>query len=85
MLSIPISEFRSKMPALIKKLKRGEKIALTSHGKVIAHVTPPSGEQEAARERLRRIMKAAWIGDITSPTNADWKVMRDDFNPLKSN
>lgn len=85
MISIPVSEFRANMPAFIKKLQRGEKIVLTSHGRVVAHVTPPTEEQEEARNRLRKIMKTAWIGDVVSPINADWKVQRDDFDPFDRN
>jgi antitoxin (DNA-binding transcriptional repressor) of toxin-antitoxin stability system len=81
MLTISVSEFRANMPAFIEKVKQGMKLALTSHGKVVAEINPPSDRQMAARKRLDEIAKASWVGDVVSPLNEDWKVLRDDYRP----
>lgn len=81
MLTVPISEFRANMPAYVKKMKRGTKIAVTSHEKVLFIATTPTKEQEQARERLKITMKASWVGDVVSPLSPQWNVMKEEFDP----
>jgi antitoxin (DNA-binding transcriptional repressor) of toxin-antitoxin stability system len=88
MITISVSEFRSNMPAFLEKVKQGVKLVLTSHGKTVAEITPPTlkrgqitEEQAAARKRLAEIAKNSWVGDVESPDDVEWKVMRDDYRP----
>lgn len=81
MITISVSEFRSNMPAFLEKIKQGMKLALTSHGKVVAEINPPSNRQMEARKRLEKIAKDSWVGDVVSPLYEDWKVLRDDYRP----
>ncbi|HET9135748.1 MAG TPA: type II toxin-antitoxin system prevent-host-death family antitoxin [Candidatus Kapabacteria bacterium] len=81
MLTVPISEFRANMPAYVKKMKRGTKIAVTSHEKVLFIATTPTKEQEQARERLKALLKTSWIGDVVSPPSEQWNILKEDFDP----
>ena len=73
MLTVPISEFRSRIPFFLKKIEKGIKIALTSHGKVIAEITPPSEEKSDLQQRLEYARAHSWVGDVVSPTGEKWE------------
>jgi prevent-host-death family protein len=56
MKNVKVTELRQNLPAYLAKVKRGERLRITSRGKVIAQITPPvasKAEVEAARRRLR--------------------------------
>lgn len=53
---VNVTELRQNLPAYLAKVRRGQRIKVTSRGKVIAEIVPPTadkGEAEAARARLR--------------------------------
>jgi prevent-host-death family protein len=53
---VKVTELRQNLPAYLDKVRRGQRIKLTSRGKVIAEIVPPTadkGETDAARARLR--------------------------------
>lgn len=56
MEEVKVTELRQNLPAYLAKVKRGQRVRITSRGKVIAELAPPSAsreEVEAARGRLR--------------------------------
>jgi prevent-host-death family protein len=56
MSDINVTELRQNLPAYLDKVRRGQRIKVTSRGRVIAEIVPPTagkGEAEAARVRLR--------------------------------
>ena len=56
MSDISVTELRQNLPAYLAKVKRGEKIKVTSRGRVIAEIVPPAADKDeaaAARARLR--------------------------------
>jgi prevent-host-death family protein len=56
MEEVKITELRQNLPGYLAKVKRGQRVRITSRGKVIAEIAPPSAskkEAEAARARLR--------------------------------
>lgn len=56
MKDVKVTELRQNLPGYLAKVKRGERVRVTSRGKVIAEIAPPSAtreEVEAARARLR--------------------------------
>lgn len=73
MITVPISEFRAKMPIFLAKVKRGVKVSLTSHGKVVATLTPPPQKKTELDERLENLRRGAWIGDLLSPISDKWE------------
>jgi prevent-host-death family protein len=53
---ISVTEFRRNLQACLARVRRGNRLRITSRGEVIAIVAPPvpsTAESEAARERLR--------------------------------
>lgn len=56
MKEVKITELRQKLPEYMARVRRGERIRVTSRGNVIAEITPPpvaEEEAQAARARLR--------------------------------
>jgi prevent-host-death family protein len=53
---VKVTELRQNLPAYLARVRRGERLRITSRGKVIAQITPPVATKEevaAARRRLR--------------------------------
>jgi prevent-host-death family protein len=79
MKEIPISEFRAKCVALLKRVQKTRKpIPITRFGKPIAEVIPPPATRPrdwigSMKDRIEI------LGDIVSPANeeGDWEVLRD--------
>ena len=56
MKEVNVTELRQNLPGYLAKVQRGERIRVTSRGKVIAEIAPPSSSPDiaaAARSRLR--------------------------------
>ena len=56
MTDVNVTELRQNLPAYLAKARKGHHIRVTSRGKVIAELGPPStrpDDAEAARTRLR--------------------------------
>jgi prevent-host-death family protein len=54
--SVKVTELRQNLPAYLARVRRGERVQVTSRGRVIAEIAPPSAtadEGKAARSRLR--------------------------------
>lgn len=53
---INVTELRQNLPGYLARVRRGERIQVTSRGKVVAELAPPAPSAEAvaaARARLR--------------------------------
>lgn len=53
---VNVTELRQNLPAYLARVSKGERLRVTSRGKVIAELAPPAAsksESEAARRRLR--------------------------------
>ncbi|OGA50228.1 MAG: hypothetical protein A3F74_16660 [Betaproteobacteria bacterium RIFCSPLOWO2_12_FULL_62_58] len=56
MEEVKVTELRQNLPEYLAKVRRGQRVRVTSRGKVVAELAPPSAsreEVEAARARLR--------------------------------
>lgn len=56
MKDVKVTELRQNLPAYLARVRRGERIRVTSRGKVVAELTPPAAPPDhvaAARARLR--------------------------------
>ena len=57
MREVPTTEAKSHFAELVRAVEHGETIAITRHGKTVAHLTPALDQERAARkeavERLR--------------------------------
>lgn len=62
MASVKVTELRQNLPAYLARVQRGERLQITSRGKVIAEIVAPmasKAEIDAARKRLRSL-KIRW-------------------------
>lgn len=53
---VNVTELRQNLPAYLARVRKGERLRITSRGKVIAEIAPPAPsaqEVKAARARLR--------------------------------
>ena len=56
MAEVNVTHLRQHLPEFLARVERGERIQVTSRGRVIAEISPPvpaAGAAEAARVRLR--------------------------------
>lgn len=56
MKEVKVTVLRQKLPEYLARVRRGERLRVTSRGRVIAELAPPSAagdDAEAARQRLR--------------------------------
>lgn len=78
MLEVSVTTFRKHIPDYLGKVCKGEDIALTSRGKVIARLVPPADERLSARDQLAALRGVCRIGDILSPIEVEWEANRAD-------
>lgn len=56
MKEVNVTELRQNLPGYLAKVQRGERINVTSRGKIVAELAPPASSPDivaAARARLR--------------------------------
>ena len=73
---VNVTELRQNLPAYLADAQKGKEIEVTSHGKVIARIVAGGDPQQEARERLLAIRKHCHVGDVLSPTGAQWDAER---------
>lgn len=76
MTNVSISEFRANLLKYLTRVQQGERINVTSKGRVMATLAPPVSQQETARERLKELAGTAVIRDVLSPTGESWEVLK---------
>lgn len=77
MIRVNVTEFRNHLPAYLDRVQKGEELALTSRGKVVARLVPEVDEAAEARKRLEELRKTCVVGDVVSPLDVEWEVLRD--------
>ena len=75
MQTVNISDFRSNLLKYLEIAYSGGQLSITSNGKLLATITPPTNQTETARQQLREIAVASKIHDITSPIDSEWDAM----------
>lgn len=73
-MQISTREFKTHLSAVLRRVHAGEEISVTSHGKVVARLSPPPSEESSSRERLRgqswiRAGKAGMVRGAPWPTS----------------
>ena len=71
--TITISDLRANLLDTIKEVKKGKSILVTSHGKPVAQINPPSDRRAEAIAKLKAMRKTIIIGDIISPIGDTWE------------
>jgi len=60
MKEVKVSTLRQNLPAYLRRVRKGERLRVTSRGKAIAELAPPTPSQDeiaAARARLRNSVR----------------------------
>ena len=76
MESIGVSKLRENMVLFLNKVRQGESITITSRGTEIAMLIPIKKKKEVARNALKELRKTAVVGDVVSPIDDEWKVLK---------
>ncbi|MDE2154979.1 MAG: type II toxin-antitoxin system prevent-host-death family antitoxin [Xanthomonadaceae bacterium] len=58
-MQISTRELKASLSAVLRRVRAGEEISVTSHGKVVAHLSPPPPE-EAQVKAVDRLRRQAW-------------------------
>lgn len=75
MKTINISDFRANLLKYLETANSGERISVTSNGKLLATITPPANQKELAKQKLQALASTAKIYDIISPTDCEWDAL----------
>lgn len=73
MREVNVTELRNNLPKYLSSVENGKEILVTSHGRVIARILPPSDTKRDALVQLKVLRKHCKIGDIISPIDEDWE------------
>ncbi len=76
MQKVAVSEFRANLVHFLKIVEKGEVITLTSRGNEVAKIVPPDDKSKNARSVLKKLSRTAIIGDIVSPIENEWEVLK---------
>lgn len=76
MEAIAVSKLRENIGTYLKKVEKGEAIAITSRGHEVAMLIPAVNKMERSRKALKQLRKSAVIGDVLSPVAEQWEVMK---------
>lgn len=60
MKDVKVTTLRQKLPEYLARVRRGERVRVTSRGRIVAEIAPPAAardDAEAARKRLRGSVK----------------------------
>lgn len=69
---VNVTELRQNLPAYLAEVRKGREIEVTSRGRVIARIVAGGDAQKEAWDRLIEARKTCVVGDVVSPTGADW-------------
>jgi len=73
---VNVTELRQNLPAYLAEVKKGKEIEVTSRGKVIARIVAGGDPHQEARARLLAVRAQCYVGDVLSPTGAEWDAER---------
>jgi prevent-host-death family protein len=74
METIAVSDLRARLMKVLKEIRSGSVVDITSRGKVVARLVPPEFGRVEAKAKLRSIGKTAVLRDILSPAGGRWEV-----------
>ena len=58
---------------VLKEIRQGTSILITSRGKVVAQLIPPDNLEEKAEKKLEEIREKSVLHDILSPIDEKWE------------
>lgn len=76
METVGVSELRENLMKYLKKVQAGEPVTITSRGHQVARLVPLEERMKESGRILRQLRKTAVLGDIVSPIEEEWEVMK---------
>jgi antitoxin (DNA-binding transcriptional repressor) of toxin-antitoxin stability system len=67
MLQVSVSKLRTNLMEFLLQAQRGREIAVTSCGRVVARISPPSDSTEQARKARMKPRSRSKVGDVLTP------------------
>ncbi len=71
-----ITELRKYLPKYLLAATKGDEILVTSHGKIIARILPPTDVCLEAKARLRTLRKTCNVKDVVTPVSDKWNAAK---------
>ena len=81
MTRVNVTELRQHLPTFLRKVAKGEVIVITSHGKLIARLTPLTDPSLEAKKWLESLRGNVLLGDLESPAG-EQEIWNADENHL---
>ena len=69
MTRVNVTELRQHLPTFLRKVAKGEVIVITSHGKLIAQLTPLTDLSLESKKWLENMRGKVFLGDVESPVD----------------
>jgi prevent-host-death family protein len=69
-------EAKTHFSALLERVERGEQIAITKHGRLVAKLVPATGPDRDKRRKV--IQRLREFGRHNTLGGLDWKALRDE-------
>ena len=79
MQQVKITDLRAHLPDYLNKVRNGEEIQITSHGKPVARLVPELTDVEAAQKRLDALSGTMMVGDVMEPLDSQWGADADNL------
>ena len=76
MEKIAVSTLRENLSVYLKKVQNGQAITITIRGRETAILVPIKNKKKQSVKILQDLGQSAVIGDIVSPIDEDWAVMK---------
>lgn len=76
METVGVNVLRKNLTRVLERVKNGESITIISRGDEVARLVPPADKMEQARKALEELRKTAYVGDVVSPIEEEWEMMK---------
>jgi prevent-host-death family protein len=76
MQTVSISDLRANLLKYLEKASLGEKISVTTNGRLLATISPPIQQREIAKKQLQQLALNAKIHDITTSLDDEWDALK---------
>ena len=76
METVAVDWFKKNLAGVLKRVEKGAHVSITSKGREVALLVPPANKFKKARKALEELRKTAFVGDVLSPVDEDWELLK---------
>jgi prevent-host-death family protein len=76
MQTVNISDFRANLLKYLEQASLGEKITVTTNGRLLATISPPLQQRAIAKKQLQQLALNAKIHNITDSLTDEWNALK---------